>query len=156
MYTAFLICICILLYTTLVHNTVQNSSNNLPSYRIIQIIANIILWYVEWLRISVCLQLMLNFMSLQVKEPPMKYHGAENIGSGVVYSILGCLLPVAPPVGRGEASHLWVDVQKLCNMCVLSLSWNFFVSHDKYLARRSSKEPRWYTDNTTGTRDFVL
>ena len=30
---------------------------------------------------------------------------------------------------RGEASPLWVDVQKLCNMCVLSLSWNFFVSH---------------------------
>jgi len=24
--------------------------------------------------------------------------------------------------GKGEASHLWVDVQKLCNMCVLSLS----------------------------------
>jgi len=44
---------------------------------------------------------MLNFMSLQVKEPPMKYHGAENIGSGVVYSILGCLLPVAPPGGEG-------------------------------------------------------
>jgi len=33
--------------------------------------------------------------------------------------------------GIGEASALWVDVQKLCNMCVLSLSWNFFVSHDK-------------------------
>jgi len=44
--------------------------------------------------------------------------------------------------GRGEASPLWVDVQKLCNMCVLSLSWNFFVSHDKYIARPSSKEPR--------------
>jgi len=53
--------------------------------------------------------------------------------------------------GAGEASPLWVDVQKLCNMCVLSLSWNFFVSHDKYIARPSSKEPRWYTDNTTGT-----
>jgi len=35
---------------------------------------------------------------------------------------------VAPPE-VGEASPLWVDVQKLCNMCVLSLSWNFFVSH---------------------------
>ena len=44
--------------------------------------------------------------------------------------------------GKGEASPLWVDVQKLCNMCVLSLSWNFFVSHDKYIARSSSKEPR--------------
>ena len=44
--------------------------------------------------------------------------------------------------GKGEASTLWVDVQKLCNMCVLSLSWNFFVSHDKYIARPSSKEPR--------------
>jgi len=53
--------------------------------------------------------------------------------------------------GRGEASPLWVDVQKLCNMCVLSLSWNFFVSHVKYTARPSSKEPRWYTGNTTGT-----
>ena len=42
---------------------------------------------------------------------------------------------VAPPEGegvKGEASPLLVDVQKLCNMCVLSLSWNFFVSHDKY------------------------
>ena len=50
---------------------------------------------------------------------------------------------VAPPGGaRGGASPLWVDVQKLCNMCVLSLSRNFFVSHDKYIARPSSKEPR--------------
>ena len=35
-----------------------------------------------------------------------------------------------------QAPYQWrcqrVDVQKLCNMCVLSLSWNFFVSHDKY------------------------
>jgi len=54
---------------------------------------------------------------------------------------------VAPPGGKGEASPLWVDVQKLCNMCVLSLSWNFFVSHDKYIARPSSKEPRSYTYN---------
>jgi len=37
---------------------------------------------------------------------------------------------VAPP-GRGGSFPLWVDVQKLRNMCVLSLSWNFFVSHDK-------------------------
>ena len=44
-------------------------------------------------------------------------------------------LSVAPP-GAGEY------VQKLCNMCVLSLSWNFFVSHDKFIARPSSKEPR--------------
>ena len=46
---------------------------------------------------------------------------------------------------RGEGEELpplWVDVQKLCNMCVLSLSWNFFISHDKYIARPSSKEPR--------------
>jgi len=57
---------------------------------------------------------------------------------------------------RGEASPLWMDVQKLCNICVLSLSWNFVVSHDKYIARPSSKEPRRYTDNTTGTGDFVL
>jgi len=53
---------------------------------------------------------------------------------------------VAPPRwGKGGS------FQKLCNMCVLSLSWNFFVSHDKYIARPSSKELRWYTDNTTGT-----
>ena len=48
-----------------------------------------------------------------------------------------------------------MDIQKLCNMCVLSLSRNFFVSHDKYIARPSIKEPRRYTDNTTGTGDFV-
>jgi len=40
--------------------------------------------------------------------------------------------------GRGVTYPLWVDVQKLGNMCVLSLSWNFFVSHDKYIARPSS------------------
>ena len=39
---------------------------------------------------------------------------------------------MAPPGGKGEASTLWVDVQKLCNMCVLSLSCNFFTSHDKF------------------------
>ena len=60
-------------------------------------------------------------------------------------------IAVAPPGGKGGSFPLWVDVQKLCNMCVLSLSWNFFVSHDKYITRPSSKEPRWYTDNTTGT-----
>ena len=49
---------------------------------------------------------------------------------------------VAPPGGEGGSFSPWVDVQKLCNMCVLSLSWNFFVSHDKYIARPSSKEPR--------------
>jgi len=44
--------------------------------------------------------------------------------------------PVAPPEGgKGGSSPLWVDVQKLCNMCVLSLSWNFFVSHDKNITR---------------------
>jgi len=32
------------------------------------------------------------------------------------------LEPVAPPEGvRGEASPLWVDVQKLCNMCVMNV-----------------------------------
>ena len=51
---------------------------------------------------------------------------------------------------QGGSFPPWVDVQKLCNMCVLSLSLNFFVSHDKYIARPSSKEPRWYTDNTSG------
>ena len=55
------------------------------------------------------------------------------------YSLPGYLNIVAPPGGKLPAR---VDVQKLCNMCVLSLSWNFFVSHDKYIARPSSKEPR--------------
>jgi len=44
--------------------------------------------------------------------------------------------------GKGEASALWGDVQKLFNMYVLSLAWNVAVSHDKYIARPSSKEPR--------------
>jgi len=63
-------------------------------------------------------------------------------------------VPVAPPGGEGEVSPLWVDVQKLRNMCVLSLSWNFFVSHDKYIAR-----PSIYFDTQTiqpGLGDFVL
>ena len=51
------------------------------------------------------------------------------------------LYAVAPPGGRGKLPP-WVDVQKLCNMYVLSLSWNVFVSHDKYITRPSSKEPR--------------
>jgi len=38
--------------------------------------------------------------------------------------------PVAPPGREGGKLPPWLDVQKLCNMCVLSLSWNFFVSHD--------------------------
>ena len=66
-------------------------------------------------------------------------------------SLAEWLASVAPPGGWGGSFPLWVDVQKLYNMCVLSLSWNFFVSHDKYIARPSSKEPRGYTDNTTGT-----
>jgi len=41
-------------------------------------------------------------------------------------------------------------------MCVLSLSWNFFVSHDKYSARPSSKEPRWYTGTTGDTFRIVI
>jgi len=60
---------------------------------------------------------------------------------------------VAPPEeGEGGASPIWVDVQKLCNMCVLSLSWNFFVSHDKYIAKS-------HVDTQTvqpGLGDFVL
>jgi len=55
--------------------------------------------------------------------------------------------------GKGKLP-LWVDVQKLCNMCVLSLSWNFFVSHDKCIARPSS-----HVDTQTiqpGLGDFVL
>jgi len=36
---------------------------------------------------------------------------------------------------QGEASPpMGMDVQKLCNMCVLSLLWNYFVSHDRYIA----------------------
>jgi len=39
----------------------------------------------------------------------------------------------------GGSFPLWVDVQKLCNMCVISLSWNFFLSHDKYIEGRRAK-----------------
>jgi len=41
--------------------------------------------------------------------------------------------------GKGEKlpPGAMVDVQKLCNTRVLSLSWNFFVSHDKYIASPS-------------------
>jgi len=55
--------------------------------------------------------------------------------------------------GRGEASpYGWTS--KIINMFVLSLSWNFFVSHDKYIARPSS-----HVDAQTirpGLGDFVL
>jgi len=56
-----------------------------------------------------------------------------------------CIDGISSGAARGggrKAPPLWVDVQKLCNVCVLSLSWNFFVSHDKCIARPSSKEPR--------------
>jgi len=68
------------------------------------------------------------------------YDHDNTVCAWVVYQVVGffdvaarlCasdkpIAAVAPP--EGEASPLWVDVQKLCNMCVLSLSWNFFVSH---------------------------
>ena len=38
-----------------------------------------------------------------------------------------------PPYGCASKNYV---------MCVLSLSWNFSVTHDKYIARPSSKEPR--------------
>ena len=41
---------------------------------------------------------------------------------------------VTSGAARAGSFPPWVDVQKLCSMCVLSLSWNFFVSHDKYIA----------------------
>ena len=70
-------------------------------------------------------------------------------GEAVLRPLACCALGQLPPLlpsgaarGKGGSFPLWVDVQKLCNMCVLSLSWNFFVSHDKYIARPSSKEPR--------------
>ena len=44
--------------------------------------------------------------------------------------------------GKGGSFRPMGDVEKLFNMCVLSLAWNFAVSHDKYIARPSSKEPR--------------
>ena len=58
--------------------------------------------------------------------------------------------------GEGGSFPLWVDVQKLCNMCVLSLSRNFFVSHDIYIARRRAKS---HVDTQTiqpGLGNFVL
>ena len=65
--------------------------------------------------------------------------------------------PVAPPGGRGEASPLWVDVQKLCNMCVLSLSWDFFVSHTTNILQ--GRRAKSHVDTQTiqpGLGDFVL
>ena len=81
----------------------------------------------------------------RVRPPPgvrRRHDGRRLCDEHTVVTIMSQtpLQPVAPP-GGGSFS-LWVDVQKLCNMCVLSLSWNFFVSHDKYIARPSSKEPR--------------
>jgi len=54
------------------------------------------------------------------------------IASGAASGERGRSFKLPPPVGGRP---------KICNMCVLSLSWNF-VSHDKYIARPSSKEPR--------------
>jgi len=46
--------------------------------------------------------------------------------------------------GRGKLPPYGWTSKNYVIMCVLSLSWNFFVSHDKYMyiARPSSKEPR--------------
>ena len=55
-----------------------------------------------------------------------------------------------------KASPLWVNVRKLCNMCVLPLSWNFFVSHENILQDRRAKS---HVDTQTiqpGLGDFVL
>ena len=52
---------------------------------------------------------------------------------------------VAPP--GGKLFPLWADVQKLCNMCVLSSSWNFFVSrqiHCKAVDQRATLIHRQY------------
>ena len=57
---------------------------------------------------------------------------------------------------EGEASPLWVDVQKLCNMSVLSLSWNFFYHTTNTLQGRRAKS---HVDTQTiqpGLGDFVL
>ena len=68
---------------------------------------------------------------------------ARNSGAPALGGGSWTILPtVAPPGESGGSFPLWVDVQKLCIMCMLSLSRNFFVSHDKYIARPSSKEPR--------------
>jgi len=39
----------------------------------------------------------------------------------------------------GASPHGWTSKNYV--ICVLSLSWNFLVSHDKYIARPSSKKP---------------
>ena len=54
---------------------------------------------------------------------------------------------VAPPGGKGGSFPSMGDVQKLCNMCVLSLSWNFFVSrqiHCKAFEQRATLIHRQY------------
>jgi len=58
--------------------------------------------------------------------------------------------------GGGEASPLWVDVQKLCNMCVLLLSWTFSYHTTNTLQGRRAKS---HVDTQTiqpGLGDFVL
>ena len=86
----------------------------------------------------------------QIKLTHVGFQAHVKVASRIVYSFMVCYSGAARGEG-GSFLPLWVDVKKLCNMYVLSLSCNFFVSHNKYIARLSSKEPRWYTDNTTGT-----
>jgi len=67
--------------------------------------------------------------------------------------VLASLVCVAQSGGESAATSTPSDIdedlgeveEQLCGdvvSLVLSLSWNFLVSHDKYIARPSSKEPR--------------
>ena len=61
--------------------------------------------------------------------------------------------------GKGGSFPPWVDVQKLCNICVLWLSWNFFVSHDKFIARpliHRQYNRDWGTSYSRPPRDQYL
>jgi len=58
--------------------------------------------------------------------------GTEKKGVATETNMLLHSSGAARGVEGGSFPPIRVDDQKLCNMCVLSLSWNFFVSHDKY------------------------
>jgi len=63
--------------------------------------------------------------------------GAARVGNG------------APPEGEVGSFPLYGWTSK--NYIICACFHCHRTSYDKYIARPSSKEPRWYTDNTTGT-----
>ena len=68
--------------------------------------------------------------------PPLRWLGMRKSIRPVKDEVLVWL-----SVWRGCRLFAYGPADATCNMCVLSLSWNLCVSHDKYIARPSSKEP---------------